>query len=137
MKLNALLISLIFVRCFFFTSTTTFAVENTTNNVIATSEGERAFGNILIVWEPAANEIAVNATVKMGGALIDVMHFTPDTLKQSLNYCNPPQSATGTFVVEFNATGEGGKLYVENLNWVTKSNTGSVTTLVGVWSTNN
>jgi len=105
------------------------------NPVNTASKTKSGYGNILIVWTPSTTDIAVKVNVTMGTALIGAMRFTPDTLQQSLNYSNPPQSATGSFIIEFDATGQGGKLYVENLKWITKSNQGNVTGLVGLWST--
>ncbi len=69
----------------------------------------------------------------MGTAPIEMMHFTPDTLRHTLNYSNPPQSATGTFIVEFNALGDGGKLYCENFKWKTISGESNLTGFIGAW----
>ena len=122
--------------CSFFFSGHAYSSEGIGTDVKATSVGKREYGNILIVWEPSTVDVSVNVTITMGTALIGAMHFTPDTLKQSLNYSNSPQAATGIFIIEFNATGKGGKLYVENLKWETKSNKGDVTSLIGIWSLN-
>jgi len=132
MKKNSSVFALIITCCLFFITVNAHEIGSglTEHN----NGGERAYHNILIAWEPSTSEIAVTVTVTMGTALIGSMKFTPDTLKQTLNYSNPPQLATGMFVIEFNAKGDGGKLFAENLNWITKSNTGNVTSLIGMWS---
>jgi hypothetical protein len=97
------------------------------------SELYRQYGNILIKWEPSKTDVSLRVTITIGTALIEVMHFTPDTLKYELDYTNLPQSATGAFLVEFSATGAEGKLYCKNFKWQTISNNGDVTGLIGIW----
>ncbi len=135
MKFRCHIVVIILSSCSFF-SGKVFSAEVIGTEVKTISEGKREYGNILIVWEPSTIDTSVNVTITMGTALIGAMRFTPDTLKQSLNYSNPPQAVTGIFIIEFNATGKGGKLYVENLTWKTKSNKGDVTSLIGIWSLN-
>lgn len=120
--------------CIFFSSGNVSSAEGIVNTDNTTSEGKIEYGNILIVWKASADEVSANVTITMGTYLIGEMHFTPSTLKQSLDYSNPPQSATGVFIIEFNATGRGGKLFAENFVWKNKSNNGNVTSLIGTWS---
>ena len=136
MKLYYQIIVMTWICCIMLTAGNTLATERFINTGNTTLDGRREYGNILICWKASTSEVSVNVTVTIGTALIGAMHFTPDTLQQSLDYSNPPQSATGTFIIEFNATGRGGKLYVEDLKWVTKSNEGNVTGLIGLWPTN-
>jgi hypothetical protein len=100
----------------------------------ASGQQVRVFDNIVIGWAPAPSGVAVDVTVTMGTALIEELHFTPDTLRKNLNYSNPPQMARGVFTVEFNASGNGGKIYCENLEWKTVGSGGAVTGLVGIWT---
>ena len=99
----------------------------------ASSVATRQYGNVLIKWEPNLTDIPLTVTITMGAALIEVMHFTPDTLQHTLNYSNPPQSATGSFIVEFNASGKGGKLYCADFIWKTMSGAGNITSFIGTW----
>lgn len=135
MKWRSQIIAMVLIGCVLITPVDSFAKKNALYETTTASEGRREYGNILIVWKSSGSAVALDVTITMGTALIGSMHFTPDTLKQSLKYSNPPQSATGVFVVEFNATGTGGKLYVENLKWASTGSEGNVTSLVGIWST--
>ncbi len=97
--------------------------------------GSRTYGNIVVKWTASTTGSAVSVAITAGGAQIAQLGFTPDTLNQYLNYANPPQSASGKFLVTFSPDGQSGQLSCENFIWNIDGQIGGpVTGFIGSWS---
>ncbi len=97
--------------------------------------GSRTYGNMVVKWTASTTGSAVSVAISSGGAQIAQLEFTPDTLNQYLTYQNPPQFATGRFMVTFSADGKSGQLSCENFVWdINKQPGGPVSGFIGTWS---
>jgi hypothetical protein len=98
------------------------------------SEGSRTYSNILVKWTGSSSSASLDVEITAGGSLIGSMTLTQDTQSNNLNYENNAETASGEFTAEFNAAGNGGKLYCKDFKWDLTSGKGNTTGLIGTWN---